>query len=1029
MPYTVNHTYVAQVLSPSVSIHHGLATVQCTAFGSLAIRFPGKLRISARAEYQEGVEADEGVGDSGGGVHGHIGAQVRSLPLTIEIKTPDGQLFTADHITLNDLRRFRDLRGSSQGSWSYRVHGQSQPIAVGQRVGEVEALQGYLTIIVEETVTSQSAPPLVNDRLGAQDQRRYAFDLYRVGTFVATAKPDSFLGLFMGDRTLRLFDPDGAEVARGDDGHVTFPVPLETLEKSRDAHGNARLWSLEVSPSLSSTFAGEATVWATVVATARIHTETLKSRLDDLIGVGGSKISIYGDMQPVEQKLLARLKILDEYSAETIDLLGLLDPVLKRFEQDPGVDINEIKANVPYIVASRSRDLPHEMHVSLDGVKVDTINVAIGASQAIQPPIPALKLELAVEGVAIIKLGGFPIATVRVNNNQIALEAGVRRNADGTFSAETWINDDPLIIDVSWEAAVAAGVVSVGLLVWGEEGLAKYFQSEYNDKVIQGIHNFLASVMGQVPAVLAMIMGGDFTYQSIGVVGDDIVFDYIAPLEPDPKPSPNYLGIIGRSAIQLGPEAWQITPRRLGDTWAAQNLLTKIDHIVMVMMENRSFNHVLGYRAQLAAAQNEDGLTAELLAFLDSQNYPIPRLNQSGIVPNPLGFRTRFPISVGHHVSDVAQQLSERLTDPSGRTIVSPKGFVDNFTPRASAPITPEDVLGYYVGDDLPLTRFLADNYAYCERFFCSHPGPTLPNRMYWLSGDIQYDRTGEAILDNSNGDSFALSRAMTIFDLLTRKGIGWRVYESFPSVTMLRMFARYATDDTNIVPISRLQQDVAQGNLSPVTAIEPAMHSAPENDDHPTADMYYGQLFLKGVYDTLRSNSALWEKTLLIITYDEHGGFYDHVVPPIADVQTRPMVMTQGGPRWPAPFTSPTLVINYGLRVPTFVVSPWVPAGKGPDIVLDHCSISKTILARFCGETKPFVSDRVNASRTFEAYLSELSPRMNVPASPSLSALPFRAPPKKRRAIETAPISRRILNEGVDFHELSGMVARMLGR
>src|SRR5713226_4059675 len=116
----------------------------------------------------------------------------------------------------------------------------------------------------------------------------------------------------------------------------------------------------------SSIGATETTVWASVVATTRIRTETLQSRIDDLIGVGGSKISVYGDMQPVEQQLLARLKILDEYSAETIDILGLLDSRLKKVEQDPGVDISEIKANVPYILARRSRDLPYEMHVSLD---------------------------------------------------------------------------------------------------------------------------------------------------------------------------------------------------------------------------------------------------------------------------------------------------------------------------------------------------------------------------------------------------------------------------------------------------------------------------------------------------------------------------------------------------------------------------------------------------------------------------------------------------------------------------------------
>lgn len=167
-------------------------------------------------------------------------------------------------------------------------------------------------------------------------------------------------------------------------------------------------------------------------------------------------------------------------------------------------------------------------------------------------------------------------------------------------------------------------------------------------------------------------------------------------------------------------------------------------------------------------------------------------------------------------------------------------------------------MIGYYEANDLPFFEFLAENYAYCERFFCSHPGPTLPNRMFSLTGNLQYDRTGEAILDNNNRDNFSLSRALTIFDLLTKKQVGWRIYESFPSVTMARMFARYATDNTNIVPISRLQRDVDQGNLPAVTIIDPAMHQYPQNDDHPDADMYRGQLFLKNIYNTLRSNESL---------------------------------------------------------------------------------------------------------------------------------------------------------------------------
>src|SRR5262249_23385015 len=163
---------------------------------------------------------------------------------------------------------------------------------------------------------------------------------------------------------------------------------------------------------------------------------------------------------------------------------------------------------------------------------------------------------------------------------------------------------------------------------------------------------------------------------------------------------------------------------------------------------------------------------------------------------------------------------------------------------------------------------FLAENYAYCEKYFCSHPGPTMPNRMFSLSGDVQYDRTGEAILNNNLGDDFHLSRALTIFDLLTRKGIGWRVDASFASITLLRLFARYAGDNTNIVPLGDkrnfvrwLQEDVAgpPETFPSVVFIDPAFHHHPQSDDHPEdarerpiVDMWRGQQFLKGVYDTL---------------------------------------------------------------------------------------------------------------------------------------------------------------------------------
>ena len=200
----------------------------------------------------------------------------------------------------------------------------------------------------------------------------------------------------------------------------------------------------------------------------------------------------------------------------------------------------------------------------------------------------------------------------------------------------------------------------------------------------------------------------------------------------------------------------------------------------------------------------------------------IPRLSESGFT-----IKTQFPVAVGHEVADVTEQLRARMELPSQRSINSPVGFVKNFLKKLKNPANkdkarPLDVLGFYEAADLPFFKFLAENYAYCEKYYCSHAGPTLPNRMFSLAGDLQFNRVGEAIIDNNDSDDFLLSRALNIHDLLTRKGIGWRVYESFPSVTMLRMFARYAGDNTNIVPISRLDQDIAAG-LPPLTVIEPA--------------------------------------------------------------------------------------------------------------------------------------------------------------------------------------------------------------
>ena len=616
----------------------------------------------------------------------------------------------------------------------------------------------------------------------------------------------------------------------------------------------------------------------------------------------------------------------------------------------------------------------------------------------------------------------------------------MRLNADGAFSPEIWMEGNRIDLDIDDEALAAALIVlgPIGGVTAAE--IIELILKEYlNNHLTNAITDAWVGIVSKMPQMLAVMLGDDFTYRTLRLAGEDIIFDYIAPLEPDPKPSKayDYLGIVGRSAIQLGPTAWRITPPSLGDTWSVPNLTEKIDHIVVVMMENRSFDHVLGYRAQLPGVVS-DGLTEELIKFLNEQGFQVPelydaRLTPTNEEPDQKPFKTKFPRSVPHDLTAVTTQLKKKIKMPSGRNINSPEGFISAFK-EAHPKLVPGDlhnVLGYYLRDNLPFHRFLAENYAYSEKFYSSHPGPTLPNRMYLLTGNVQYDRTGEAILNNNNGDNFYLSRGATIFDLLERKGVKWRVDQSPPSVAMLRMFARYVTDNTHIVDIARLREDIASEKESfpAVTFIEPAMHHHPPNDDHAPADMAHGQIFLKSVYDALRSEENLWSKTMLVITYDEHGGFYDHVIPPIADVLTRPGVVTEDTHSTSGQFTPPQVIINYGVRVPTYIVSPWVPSGQGPDIALDFCSITKSILARFCGQDKPFLSDRVNASRTLDTFLSETQPRMNIP-NPSKISPPTEDNPSPGRSIVTNPISREQMRRGnVDYHDLTGMLARMLGR
>ena len=1044
--------------------------------GEFQVLFPGQLILAPSAKYwvRERAPTTEPEVPEGGlprpgsaPREGGFRNALKSIPTTLRIFTPDGQAFTALQVTLADLRRYQDLRGAPTGPWTYTLKGEKKHVFDDLNESFLGEVRGGLTISVIETVASQSAPLLVPDTPIGRSSKSFAFDVYSVGEFVALLRTG--LGRWAGN--MRLIDPDGVVVAQTTAQTLRSAITLPMLNKSRDSAGKVRHWQLEVVPQ-SRGASGDLSVSATVIGRAQITIPTLTQRIDALMGPRGAFVKIFGENK--DGLAMARLMVTDMVSAETIDMHDLLGGRLKSVGQDDGVSAGNFQANVVYSLAKKSDDFSG-VNIDVSSLRVGTIDVAIGPGVLLGASVPTLGLAVAVSGELRAKLGGITLVTAKARGGRLNVEIGIHLAADGTPQILSKLADSSFDIDPSGVTRAGSALLGLGITA---DLVVEYIEDIVNARIAKGVET-LFTAPELAPFILMTLLGAHLNYRAVRMENGVIVFEFVAPVEPEPKPNPNYGGAIGREPALMSATGPTRFMPPLGDTWKADNLAEKIDHIVVVMMENRSYDHVLGYRARPPFNDGADGLTAAMVGKIDTAAdgpFAVRAMRDATFNDNDFGLKTRLPKGVGHEVHDVQQQLKVKTAGPEGYgPINSPKGFIDNFTPKLEPSpgepphnVVPNDVLGYYEPLDLPFYAYLAEHYAYCDRYYCAHPGPTLPNRMYSLTGDLQYDRYGFPIVDNNTGDNFLLSRSPTIYDMLTCKGISWRVYESAPSVTMLRMFARYATNNIDIVPLgpvhepfAQLRADVANNRLPAFTAIEPSMHHHPQNDDHPDADMYRGQLFLQGVYDTLRSNPEVWKKTMLVITYDEHGGLYDHVVPPLADFYKVPNTVTEGSasgggggrpgdvvvsgqtpteasenpnPPEPAPPASTMpLKVPYGVRVPTFVVSPWTKPGKGPSITLDHCSILKTVLARFLGAEKPFMSDRVNASQTFNSFLTEPTARMSVPNPQPLQT---NFGPDSRRvapgssAIITPPLSRQEMRDGpVDYHALTGRLARMLGR
>jgi phospholipase C len=313
-----------------------------------------------------------------------------------------------------------------------------------------------------------------------------------------------------------------------------------------------------------------------------------------------------------------------------------------------------------------------------------------------------------------------------------------------------------------------------------------------------------------------------------------------------------------------------------------------IEHIVVVMMENRSFDHFLGW-----------------LPGADGQQAGLTYLDGSG---------------VAHSTAPLAPDYQGCIhPDPDhsydGARVEYDGGACDGWLRAGS---NDDYAIGYYTQSDLAFLGSAAPAWTTFDHYFSAIMAPTYPNRIYQHAA--QTDRLDDSI--------FPLSTLPTIWDRLADHSISRKYYFSdFPFLALWG--AKYAGISSLI---GDFFTDCAAGTLPHVSFVDPRFLGEAEGlsaDDHPHADIRNGEVFLNAVYQAV-TTSPNWANTVLIINYDEWGGFFDHVAPTKAPIPSADALLGSDGLK--------------GFRVPALIISPWSPRGTVAHGVYDHTSVLKLI-------------------------------------------------------------------------------------
>ena len=443
----------------------------------------------------------------------------------------------------------------------------------------------------------------------------------------------------------------------------------------------------------------------------------------------------------------------------------------------------------------------------------------------------------------------------------------------------------------------------------------------------------------------------------------------------------------------------------------ATKTTSPIEHIVVLMLENRSFDHMLGYLPREGHLAELEGLTGKEFNLFDPFN---PDSEKVFVKPGALyEWEGVIPGSgPAHNFLAANQQLTGSEDGPSAGHRALNNGFVQSFIDSfrsdrwndGDAAIPTHEqygaVMHCFTPDQVPAISSLAQEFVVCDHWFSSVPGPTMPNRLY------VHAATSAGFAHNEWDHNWHFE---TVYNRLADAGYEWAIYYANDDVAT--HFTAVKHDKHQLRHYEeKFAADVSSGKLPHYSFIIPRFIDwngggtgfAAANSQHAPSDVRPGEVLIAEVYESLRNNEKAWKSTLLIVVYDEHGGFYDHVIPPAGvpnpDCLNSPTpaqidAAKKAKKTVPAPFDFTRL----GFRVPAILVSPWLP--KMLDSTqYEHASIAAT-LNKFFG-LGDFLTARDAAANSFEHLLTgdggfrdDTPDKLPLPSLPTFEDAALRVP------------------------------------